>query len=527
MCCSYYYTTKRGIGAKIGCPTLTQRFQAAIAKVRALRYDLRRYAIFYVQRFTVKFLNRTALAFCMLLGVFVAAFSSAETAYSQGGALATNTRRPTQVVIPTNTRRPSATPTVEPTATHTPTLTPTPTVIGPVTYPDNINPLTGLPYPSEEARNRRNLIVKVSNFPYIVRPQSGLDKADIVYEYEVEGGTTRFAAIYRSQGAEHVGSVRSGRLLDLELVVMYNALFAYSGVNDAIKALIGEAEWKYQTITPQFGDNCPPFCRFPMPGVPFEHTLFGNTFQMWQLATRRNVNQGYVARGFAFDETPDEGGTPINDIFIKWYGDQNMRWQYNPADGKYYRWNTGYAHVDAITGQQLTADNVVIVQAYHVDRPDIYESESGAKTVEIQLWGREKAIVCRDGRCYEGVWIRRSRERYGTALALFYADGQTPIKLKPGQTWVQVVRCCSMFGVELSKDYVDVFGTGTPAAATATARAPRLPPEAQTQQAFITNQTSTASAATAQWNRQPTLTPDLSRGTLTPTPTPRSVGQLP
>jgi hypothetical protein len=471
----------------------------------------------------VKFLTRTLLACLMLFGVIAAALSSAETAHSQGGAIATNTRRPTQFVVATNTRRPSATPTLTPTFTHTPTLTPTPTVIGPITYPENINPLTGLPYPDEAARNRRNLIVKISNYPYVVRPQAGLDKADIVYEYEVEGGVTRFAAIYRSQGAEHVGSIRSGRLLDLELVVMYNALFAYSGVNDAIKAMIGEAEWKYQTLTPQFGDNCPPFCRFPKPGVPFEHTLFGNTFQMWELATRRNVNQGYIARGFAFDETPDAGGKPINDIYIKWYGDQNARWQYNPADGKYYRWNTGYPHVDALTGKQLTTDNVVIVQAEHIDRPDIYESESGAKTVEIQLWGREKAIVCRDGRCYEGYWIRNNRERYGTALALYYADGKTPIKLKPGQTWVEVVRCCSMFGVELSETYVDVLGTATPAVATATARAPILPPEALTQQALIGAQTVTASAATAQWHQSGTSTPS----GLPNTPTPRSVGQLP
>jgi hypothetical protein len=471
----------------------------------------------------VKFLTRVLLACLMLFGMIAAALSSAETAYSQNGAIATNTRRPTQFIVATNTRRPSATPTLTPTLTHTPTLTPTPTVIGPITYPENINPLTGLPYPDEAARNRRNLIVKVSNYPYMVRPQAGLDKADIVYEYEVEGGVTRFAAIYRSQGAEHVGSIRSGRLLDLELVVMYNALFAYSGVNDAIKAMIGAAEWKYQTLTPQFGDNCPPFCRFPKPGVPFEHTLFGNTFQMWELATRRNVNQGYIARGFAFDETPDTGGKPINDIYIKWYGDQNARWQYNPADGKYYRWNTGYPHVDALTGKQLTTDNVVIVQAEHVDRPDIYESESGAKTVEIQLWGREKAIVCRDGRCYEGYWIRNSRERYGTALALYYADGKTPIKLKPGQTWVEVVRCCSMFGVELSETYVDVLGTATPAAATATARAPILPPEALTQQALIGDQTVTASAATAQWSQGSTVAPSGLRGT----PTPRSVGQLP
>jgi cytoskeletal protein RodZ len=114
----------------------------------------------------------------------------------------TNTPRPTATLTatppPTNTPRPTATSTAtpSPTASDTPTATatitpspsptftpsPTATIVGPDEYPDNYNPLTGLPYPNEAARDRRTLIVKVSNFPEIVRPQSGLDKADIVFE---------------------------------------------------------------------------------------------------------------------------------------------------------------------------------------------------------------------------------------------------------------------------------------------------------------------------------------------------------
>lgn len=485
-------------------------------------------------------MKRVAVCIVILLMFSIVALTGVDPASSQGGPPPTNTRRPTAIM--TNTRRvppsPSLVPTdtLPPTSTHTPTSTPsptltytftpslTPTTIGPQAYPENYNPLTGLPYPSEEAKNRRNLIVKVSNFPYIVRPQSGLDKADLVYEYEVEGGVTRFAAIYRSQGSEHVGSVRSGRLLDLELVVMYQALFAYSGTNDNIKKMIGEADWKYWTLTPQFGDNCPPFCRFPRPGLPFEHTLFGNTYQMWDLATRRNVNTGYQARGFAFNERPAPGGKPINDIYIKWYGDQDARWLYNPADGKYYRWNTGLPHIDALTGQQLTADNVVVIQAYHVDRPDIYESESGAVTIEIQLWGREKAWVFRDGVWYQGQWIR-SRQGARGGLQLVYPDG-TPIQLKPGNTWIEVVRCCNMFGVTLSDSYVDVLGTATPAAATHTARAPKVPAEALTKQAPAANATGTASAATAQFSSggQSPGVPLAAPGT--PTGTAPAVGML-
>ncbi|HRE47026.1 MAG TPA: DUF3048 domain-containing protein [Aggregatilineales bacterium] len=487
--------------------------------------------------------GRAALAaglFLVLLGLSLLSFLTAETA--SGQAPPTNTKRPT--LLPTNTKRPTSTP-VTPTATptltltpsNTPTLTPsptytpspTPTTIGPVTYPEGFNSLTGLPFPSVEAQNRRTLIVKVSNYPAIVRPQSGVSFADVVYEYEVEGGVTRFAAIYRSEGVEHIGPVRSGRLLDLELVVMYQALFAYSGVNDNIKAMIGEAVWKRWTLTPQFGDNCPPFCRFPKAGLPFEHTLYGNAFQMWEVADRRGINEGFPARGFAFDDTPDLTDKYINDIAIKWYGDQDARWQYNPNDGKYYRWNTGIPHIDALTGDQLAFDNIVIVQAIHVDRPDVYESESGAKTVEIQLWGDEKAWVFRDGRWYQGIWIRRNRER--GSIGFYNNDAnRSPIHLKPGKTWIEVVRCCDMYGVKVDYTYADVNATATVAVGIATQKAPQYSPEVLTQQAPIANMTSTASAATAQFNGgiprggNSNLIPPVITGT--PTATPQVVGML-
>ena len=208
-------------------------------------------------------MRRIVIVTCLAAVLAILTIAYPHTANSAVQAPPTNTKRPTIPTLPsTNTPRPSATraasptrtpipsktrvptktstPTRTPSPTRTPTLTPsvTPTTIGPINYPDNINPLTGLPYPDEAAANRRNIIVKVSNFPYIVRPQTGLSYADVVYEYEVEGSVTRFAAIFRSQGYEHVGSIRSGRLMDLELVPMYQALLAYSGSNDNIKTMI-------------------------------------------------------------------------------------------------------------------------------------------------------------------------------------------------------------------------------------------------------------------------------------------------
>ncbi|MBZ0309658.1 MAG: hypothetical protein K8I82_26575, partial [Anaerolineae bacterium] len=47
-------------------------------------------------------------------------------------------------------------------------------IIGPDTYPEDINPLTGLPVAHPENLNRRPLAVKIMNGNLLSRPQSGL-----------------------------------------------------------------------------------------------------------------------------------------------------------------------------------------------------------------------------------------------------------------------------------------------------------------------------------------------------------------
>ncbi|XWX02610.1 DUF3048 domain-containing protein [Aggregatilineales bacterium SYSU G02658] len=379
-----------------------------------------------------------------------------------------NTPTPTLTATPTSTPTPTFTPTFTPTPTATPTNTPTPTptFVGPFTYPDGINTLTGLPFPSEEARNRRNLIVKVSNYPPLVRPQTGLNQADIVYEYEVEGGVTRFAAIYRSQTPPLVGSVRSARLVDMELTVMYDAFLAYSGTSEPIqRLLVSPPFFNFNIISPLIGDNCEPagFCRYPQEGKPFEHTLFLEPAKAWAVASRRNSFLGIKAKGFAFSELVDTvNGQPGVDAFINWYGQVSARWQYDPATGRYLRFTDEMPHLDAADGQQLWTDNIVIIEVPHAERPDLFPPGVNYASQEIQLWDQGRAYVLRDGYFYQGFWRRQNREP-GSALQVLYGNNQ-PILLKPGRTYVQIVR--GFRDVTIRGDYTDMSAIATQMALT-------------------------------------------------------------
>ncbi|MBC7872028.1 MAG: DUF3048 domain-containing protein [Chitinophagaceae bacterium] len=389
-------------------------------------------------------------------------------------ATATLTPTPTNTSTPTPTFTPTYTPTNTPTPTSTPTPTPTPN--GPFSYPEGVNSLTGLVFPDEAARERRALIVKISNYPPIVRPQTGLNLADVVFEYEVEGGVTRFAAIFRSNMPSRVGSVRSARLFDTELVVMYNALLAYSGTSEPIQNIILGAEWVFQAFSPLKGDNCDNagFCRDQAlldAGRPLEHTLFLDTTVLYDLATRRNVNVGYPARGFAFADRPDPNGEPARDIDIAWYGQGEARWQYDDETEHYVRFTDGVPHMDAGDGEQLWADNLVIIEVPHDDQPDIFPEGASYLSTDIQLralegeeFGQGRAYVIRDGVWYQGYWRRQNNEP-GSALQLLYGNN-VPIMMKPGRTWVTVVRWLG--DAVIAAEQVDMAATATAIAGTPT-----------------------------------------------------------
>ncbi|MBE0691408.1 MAG: DUF3048 domain-containing protein [Anaerolineae bacterium] len=391
------------------------------------------------------------------------------------------TATPTTPPTATSTLTPTATATFTPTATPTPTDTPTPTPIpfGPNVFPEGINALTGLPFPDEASSMRRNLLVKISNYPPEVRPQSGLNQADVVWEYEVEGGVTRFAGIFRSHAPDHVGPVRSGRLMDLELVPMYQALFLYSGASEPVQQMFMRAPWGLQIISPSIGDNCEEagFCRFPREGLAFEHTLYADLNIAWDRATRRGVNTGYRARGFAFNETPDPGGTPANDMYIDWYGRINARWQYDPATGRYLRFTDNVPHMDALDDTQLWVDNVIVLEVEHTQRPDLFEPESRSASQQINLWDQGRAYLFRDGVYYQGFWrracdanlaetptpvvgatVERCYSKEGTAIQIIYGNNQS-IMMKPGRTWVEVVRFLG--NAVIDTNYADVPATGT------------------------------------------------------------------
>ncbi len=368
-----------------------------------------------------------------------------------GQIISLPTASPTaQPTVHTNTPSPSGTltktPTLTPTITETPTptQTPTPVAYGPSNFPANIDPLTGLKVTDPKLLERRPIAVKVNIVPRSSnRPPWGLSFADIVYDYYHNGGYSRFHAIFLGNNASLAGPIRSGRLMDYELVHMYQSIFAYGSADALINQRMLNSDFSDRIILEGNQSPCPPtaadpMCRYEPNTYDF---LLGDTASMSAHVTAKGVSNGRQnLDGMTFNPTVPVSGTIGTQVYVRYSGDNYTRWDYDPATGKYLRFqdnvfDTGQGEeyaplIDRLNNQQITASNVVVILARHE-----YFQQPPNEIIDILLSGSGTAYAFRDGQMYQVIW---NRPTINSVLSLTYPDG-TPFAYKPGTTWFQVV----------------------------------------------------------------------------------------
>lgn len=363
---------------------------------------------------------------------------------TQSAAEATSTFTPT-LPVDTATPEASATPTLEP----TPLVTTTPVVYGPGNYPTNVDPLTGLTVADESLLDRRPLAYKVNLVPRTYyRPPWGLSYADIVYDYYQNAGYSRLHAIFYGQDAELVGAIRSGRLLDQELVRMYQSIFGYGSADEIVNQRLLNSEYSYRVFMEGQVAACPPtketpFCRWEPNSYDL---LLSSTNAFSQFASANGVdNVRQNLEGMSFADLTPQGGTPGSKVYIRYSGDNYIRWDYDASSGSYLRFQdevydqgSGEEYsplIDRLNDEQISAENVVLLLVRHE-----YLQQPPNEIVDILLSGQGTAYAFRDGQTYELVW---NRPGLNTPLYLTYSDG-TAWSFKPGQTWFQVVGVSSV-----------------------------------------------------------------------------------
>lgn len=332
----------------------------------------------------------------------------------------------TRTPLPTFTVTPVASPAPTPTPTLQPTTTPTPG------RPADVNPFTGIKVDDPATLQRRPLLVKIENAKES-RPQTGLLQADLVYEYLVEYGITRFAALFITEEPEKVGPIRSARPMDLELVAQHDAALCFSGASIPMKKLMREkAPDLVRLSNAKYGE--PYFYRVNRGAdIAWEHTLYTNVAQQRAWLRSLNEERPVPQRGFQFDEAAPLG-QPVTKIHVP-YPRSSVDYVYDPESKLYQRQVAGEDFVDEATGQVIAQRNVIVQFVKGEESIFVNDPAGGVYLYVYEMMGEGRAILFRDGVMVEGKWQRHEQNE----MTRFFDSAGDEVKLAPGPTWILFV----------------------------------------------------------------------------------------
>lgn len=306
--------------------------------------------------------------------------------------------------------------TAAPSAAH-----PSPSVTSP--QPPAFWALTGLPRP-DGTTPAPALSIKIDNAP-AARPQSGLNQADLVFECLVEGGLSRFLAVYESQSANLVGPIRSARPVDAALLrALQGGIFAYSGAANGEIAPVRASSQAFLLSHDQMPE---PF--FRQPGRQAPQNVYARTDVLRSGAGSAGDAQPVPTPLFGYGPAP-VGSPAVASAALVIGGASTARWTWQ--DGSWARSEQGRPHLLS-DGAQVTADNVVVLHVQvtgsgirdAAGNEDPYVLATGSGTVEF----------LRDGALQRGTWSRPSlSDPY-----VFRSGADQPMTLTPGRTWVELV----------------------------------------------------------------------------------------
>ena len=307
-----------------------------------------------------------------------------------------------------------------------PVPTPTPTFVPGYVEPpaELVAPLTGRTAGDAAARALAgpSLAAKIDNHPD-ARPQVGLERADLVFEELVEGGLTRYVAVWHSDVPDEIGPVRSIRPMDPDIISPLGGVVAYSGGQPEFVDLMrrtGVANAVHGD--PRIGSI---FFRAPSKRAP-HNVLVTAPELLAQHAEVPAPAQQFAYAGSVTAATAVREGEPVAGMALDFGGAVSRpSWEWDPQRGEYLRSQGGVADLDS-GGTQLGATNLVVL------RVPVSTVFGVPKT---ELLGGGKAWVSTGGATVTATW---SKESVTAPIRLVDQHGVV-VRLAPGSTWVELL----------------------------------------------------------------------------------------
>ncbi|WP_166789682.1 DUF3048 domain-containing protein [Cryobacterium fucosi] len=266
-----------------------------------------------------------------------------------------------------------------------------------------------------------SLAAKIDNHE-AARPQFGLERTDVVFEELVEGGLTRYVAVWHSDIPDVVGPIRSIRPMDPDIIAPLGGIVAYSGGQQQFIDLMTRTS----VVNAAFdSDETGLFSRTGEREAPHNVVLQSKAL------VDRNDTVPAPSQQFAYAATVPESsatvdGTPVTTISSRFSDSRWPDWTWDAASTSYLRNQEGAPDLDA-GGVQLRSTNVL---ALRVEIDDTYLNVP--KTTMI---GSGEAWVSAGGKTVHALWTKAAQD----APIRLTDDNGVTIRLAAGNTWIELV----------------------------------------------------------------------------------------
>jgi hypothetical protein len=277
--------------------------------------------------------------------------------------------------------------------------------------------------------NRPAVSVKIENDPE-ARPQTGLQDADIVWETMIEGGVTRFIAVFNSKMPENVGPVRSLRIADGPITGPMKGLIVFSGSNGQRFQQIAR-DAGTQTIEEDAGAK-----GFFREGLNAPHNDYYTLKDALDQADKDHKAAPQSQFAFAPEgqlSTPETNGKDATQMVDTMSQMFVTGWDYNAKDKVYKRTQEGAPFTDKLTNKEITAQNVVALKMDTSGAPEI--DPAGNPEMQMHPVGKGTGKVMSGGKVLDIKWEKKDDK---SLLKLTTLDGKE-VQLIPGNVWVVLV----------------------------------------------------------------------------------------
>jgi hypothetical protein len=272
------------------------------------------------------------------------------------------------------------------------------------------------------------IIIQIENSSQpTVRPQTGMQQADMIYEYISEFGIPRLSAIYWHPPSSLIGPVRSCRLITVQLEQMYRGMIYCSGANNYV---LGQV-WKWPNVVYDYNYMYAYMYRASDRYAP--HNVIARPDQVTAHTAQANLPALNYDIAPAHPDVPLQGASPATSVSIPQHA---AVWRYDANLREYRKLQDGAPFNNVGTGQ-VHAKNLIIehVTSY-IDRNPANTGVHGTYNTEYyELGGEGTADIYSDGGVIHVTWKHPNRD-----LPVVYYDASgNPVDLNTGLTWVHVI----------------------------------------------------------------------------------------